>query len=82
MTRADALDEGGGGGIVGGTAPQKVRVQRRIRQLENRLETPNIGVGQPLTIAIQEALQDGVELAHPPPAPPLQPSDARIHGTQ
>ena len=35
---ADALDEGSGGGVGWSTAPQKIRVQHRVRQLQNPLE--------------------------------------------
>ena len=35
---ANALNELGGGGIGWSTAPQKIRVQHRVRQLQNALE--------------------------------------------
>ena len=79
MIRADALDEGGGGGVFWSTAPQKVRVQRRVRQLENRLEAGNIGIAEAFAFGVDERGQHGVELPHPPATSPLEPSDARIH---
>jgi len=80
MTRSDALDEGGDGGVFGSTAPQKVRVQGRVRQLQNRLETGNIEVAKPLALGFEKCGQHGVELPHPAPAPPLEPSEACVHG--
>ncbi len=79
MTRAYALDEGGGGGVFWSTAPQKVRVQRRVRQLQNRLEAGNIAVGQAFALGVDERGQHGIELPHPPATSPPESSDARIH---
>ena len=79
MTRAEALDEGDGGGVFWSTAPQKVRVQRRVRQLQNRLEAGNIGVAEVFALGVDEGSQHGIELPHPAAASPLEPSEARIH---
>jgi len=79
MTCADALDECGGGGVFWSTAPQKVRVQHRVRKLQNRLEALNIGGGESIALGVDEPGQHGVELPHTPATSPLEPSDARIH---
>lgn len=79
MTCADALDEGGGGGVFWSTAPQKVRVQGRVRQLQNGLEAGDFGVGQAIAFGLHERGQHGIELPHSPATSPPQPSDARIH---
>ena len=78
--RADALDELGGGGVVRSTAPQKIRVQRRIRQLENPLKRRDFRFGEPSSRrSIQEGHQQCVDLAHPAPTTPPQPRDPTVH---
>ena len=77
--RADALDELGNGGVVRSTAPQKIRVQHRIRQLENPLERRDFLFRQSRGPPIQKSHQQSVDLAHPAPTTPPQPRDSSVH---
>ena len=63
MAGADALDERGDIGLGRLIAPYKIAMQRRIRQVQNRLEQGNFS-GVERVCRIQESLQNGVELAH------------------
>jgi hypothetical protein len=78
--RADSLDEVCDCGIVSCTAPQKIRVQHRVRQLENCLEYRDFRVGQARRRTIDESEQQRIELAHPAPAAPTQPRDLGVGG--
>jgi hypothetical protein len=62
-------------GFAWSTAPQKIRVQHRIRQLENCLERRDFGIRQTGRAAIDEGEQQHIELAHPAPASPTEPRD-------
>jgi len=79
MTGANALDESCGGWIGWDTASQKISVQRRVGQVENRLETCDFGGGERRGACLDETLQHGVELAHSAAAPPAQPSQPSFH---
>src|SRR5690606_16062546 len=76
MTATNALDECGDGGVVGDTAPHKVRVERGIGQVENRLERDQFGLVECRHLAIDEPDENGVELAHAAPRPPPEPRDS------
>jgi len=69
---ANSFDESGSGCIRWSTAPHKIRVQRRIRQLENPLEARDFVVAEIARRRIEKRGQHGIELPHPPPAPPPQ----------
>jgi hypothetical protein len=79
MTGANALEEAGGFGVGGRTAPTKVRVQLRIRQLENLLKPHEIRGIEVRTCRAQEGLQDRIELAHASTATPPQASKLVAH---
>ena len=76
---ANAPNELGGGGIGWSTAPQKIRVQHRVRQLQNALEHRHFRGCEAGPAAIDEADQEGVELPHAAPAPPTEPRDFGFH---
>ena len=81
MTGANELDEASGIDVGGHTAPAKVPVELRIRQLENPAETLEIGSVEVGARAAQERLQDRVELPHAATATPAQLRKLAAHAT-
>jgi hypothetical protein len=79
--RADALDDLCGGGVVRSTAPQKIRVQRGIRQLQNRFERAHFRVRHPRSKAIEEGHQQSIDFPHAAPATPPHPRKPSVHRT-
>jgi len=77
--RAYSLDDLCGGGVCGLIAPEKVRVQLGIRQLENPLEHRDFCVRESRNRAIDKREQQRVELPHAPPAPPAQAARSSVH---
>lgn len=79
--RAYSPDELCGSDVCGFIAPEKVRVQHRIRQLQNPLERRHFRFREPCGAAIKEGHQQSIELAHAAPAPPPQASRSSVHRT-
>src|SRR5262245_33710781 len=77
---SNALEEGGDVGVGGRTTTQKVIVENGVGQLENSLECGDFRLAEPSRVRIEEAEQDGIELAHPTPCSPPEPREPSVHG--
>lgn len=72
---ADALDEGGDGGVRVRVTRQQVARELRVLQVEQSLETLDFARFRGTRVTPEPALEQHVEFLHPTPTAPAQPTE-------